>query len=280
MKRKLICLMLTLLLLCPVLTAFAVEGRILDNADLLWNDEVAALEEKAKAITEEYGMDVVILTVYEYEGGSIEAFADDFYDVNGFGVGEDYSGVILVISMDDREWAISTCGEAIYAITDYGIQSLFEEMAWYLSDDDFYEGFDAYLNALPAYFYAYRQGKPIDGYVGGYDGPGSVEIGTKEEVVYYEKTPPYGLAPVIGLVIAGIAVLVMRSSMNTKRPQRSAVSYLNEETYDLRRQQDIFLYSQVTKVRRQSQNNSGGGGGSSVHHSSSGRSHGGGHGHF
>ena len=254
------------------------EERILDNADLLWNDEVAALEAKARVITETYGMDVVILTVDDYEGSSIEAYADDFYDVNGFGVGDDYSGVLLVIAMDSREWAISTCGDAIYAITDYGIESLFEEMAWYLSDDDFYEAFDAYLSALPQYFEAYENGVPLDGYVGGYNGPGSVEIGTREDVVYYEKSPPYILAPVIGLVIAGIVILIMRSSMNTKRPQRSAVSYLTDGTYDLRRQQDIYLYSQVTKVRRQSQSSSGGG--SSVHRSSGGRSHGGGHGRF
>ena len=278
MKRKLISLLLILTLLCPVLTGFAVEERILDNADLLWNDEVADLEAKAQNLKNTYGMDVVILTVYDYEGWDIEEYADNFYDVNGFGVGEDASGVLLVIALDSREWSISTCGEAIYAITDYGIESLFGEMAWYLSDDDFYEAFNAYLTALPAYFEAYRQGKPIDGYVGGYEGPGSVEIGTKEDVVYYEKTPPYWLAPVIGLAIAGIAVLIMRGSMNSRRPQHSAVSYLCDGSYDLGRVQDIYLYSQISKVRRQNQSNSGGG--SSVHRSSGGRSHGGGHGRF
>lgn len=277
MKRKLTCLILALFLLCPLVTAFAVEGRILDNADLLWQDEEAALEAKARAITEEYGMDVAILTVYDYEGFYIEDYADDFYDVNGFGVGSDYSGVLLVIALDSREWAISTCGKAIYAITDYGIEGLFEEMAWYLSDDDFYEAFDAYLTALPYYFDAYEQGNPVDGHVGGYNGPGSVEIGTREDVVYYGKNPPYGLAPVIGILIAGIVILIMRAGMNTKRPQRSAASYLTDGSYDLRRQQDIFLYSQVSKVRRQQQSNSGG---SSVHRSSGGRSHGGGHGGF
>lgn len=279
MKRKFLSLILVLILLCPVLTCLAVEERILDNADLLWNDEVADLESKAQSIRQTYGMDVVILTVYDYEGWDIEEYADDFYDVNGFGVGEDASGVLLVIALDSREWAISTCGEAIFAITDYGIESLFEEMAWYLSDDDFYLAFDAYLNALPDYFEAYQQGRPIDGYAGDYSGPGSVEIGSREDVVYYEEDPPYWLSPVIGLIAAGIVILIMRGSMNTKRPQRSAVSYLTDGSYDLRRQQDIFLYSQVSRVRRQNQSN-GGGGGSSVHRSSGGRSHGGGHGRF
>ena len=275
--KKLIILILCFLLVCPVLTAQADNPKIIDDAGLLWSDEIAALESKAQQLTDTYGMDVVILTVDDFSAvsASIEAFADGFYDHNGYGD----NGVILVLAMDTREWAISTCGDAIYAITDYGIASLFEEMAWYLSDNDFYRAFDVYLEALPHYFEAYRQGSPIDGYFGSYDGPGSVEIGTREDVVYYESRPPYWLSPVIGAVIAAVVVLIMRSSMNTKRPQRSAGDYLDRSSYNLRRHQDIFLYSQVHRVRKQSQSGSGGGG-SSVHRSSGGRSHGGGHGRF
>lgn len=281
MKRTLISLLLCLFLLCPVMTAFAASPRIIDDAGLLWSDEVSALEEKAGKIANEYAMDVVILTVDSLNGTYIETFADDFYDNNGYGIGKNASGVILVIAMDTREWAISTCGDAIFAITDYGIESLFEEMAWYLSDNNFYYAFDAYLDALPYYFEAYEKGTPIDGYAGGYDGPGSVSMGTRENVIYYDREPAYWLAPVIGAVLAGIVILIMRSMMNSKRPQRSAENYLNRDSYHLRRHQDIFLYSQVHKVRRQTENHSGGhGGGSSVHRSSGGRSHGGGHGRF
>lgn len=276
--KKLICLFICLVLLCPVLTVQAEQPKIVDDAHLLWLEEASELEAMAKAITEEYGMDVVILTVDSLEGAFIESFADDFYDYNGYGIGEEGHGVLLVIAMDTREWAISTCGDAIYAITDYGIQSLFEEMVEYLSEDEFYDAFYAYLDALPYYFEAYRQGSPIDGFAGDYSGPGSYVPGTREEVVYYESEPPYLLAPVIGAVIAAIVVLIMRASMNTKRPQHSAGDYLNRGSFELRRHQDIFLYSQVSKVRKQSQSSSGGG--CSVHHSSSGRSHGGGHGRF
>lgn len=280
--KKLMSVLLCLILLCPVLTVHAANTKVIDDAGLLWPDQISDLEQKAQRITEAYNMDVVILTVDSLNGAYIESFADDFYDSNGYGIGENYSGVILVIAMDTREWAISTCGDAIYAITDYGIEELFEEMAWYLSDDDFYLAFDAYLDALPHYFEAFERGSPIDGWAGNYQGPGSVESGTREDVVYYDQEPPYLLAPVIGIVLAAIVVLFMRSAMNTKRPQRSAVNYLDRNT-DYLRQRDIFLYSQVRKVRKQTQNtggHGGHGGGSSVHRSSGGRSHGGGHGRF
>ena len=236
------------------------------------------LEEEANRIAEEYAMDVVILTVNSTEGTYIETFADDFYDRNGYGIGENGSGVLLVLAMDTREWAISTCGDAIYAITDFGIQALFEDMAPYLSQDAYFEAFETYLQVLPYYFEAYESGTPIDGWAGNYQGPGSVEIGTREEIVHYESKPNYLFAPLTGLLIAAIVILIMRSTMNTKRPQPSAAEYVTPGSYQLRRHQDIFLYSQVQKVRKQQQ--SSGGGGSSIHRSSSGRSHGGGHGRF
>ena len=276
--KRLITLLICIVFLCPVLTAQAATPKIIDDADLLLYGEITLLEEQAAAITDTYGMDVVILTVDSTNGTYIETFADDFYDNNGYGTGEDGSGVLLVLAMDTREWAISTCGDAIYAITDFGVQALFEDMAPHLSENRFYEAFDTYLKVLPYYFEAWEGGSPIDGWAGNYDGPGSVEIGTREDVVYYEEDPPYLAAPVIGVFLAAIIVWIMRASMNTKRPQHSAVDYLNRNSYQLRRHQDIFLYSQVRKVRKQQQNS--GGGGSSVHRSSGGRSHGGGHGRF
>ena len=97
-----------------------------------------------------------------------------------------------------------------------------------------------------------------------------------------KRSPNILLSLVIGVVVAAVSVLIMRASMNTKRMQYSASDYMNPGSFHLRTQQDIFLYSNVTKVRRQENNNSsgGGGGGSSVHTSSSGRSHGGGGGKF
>lgn len=278
--KRIVTLLICFALLCPLMTVSAAMPRIIDDANLLLYGEMSLLEEEANRIAEEYGMDVVILTVEDFYGvsASIEVFADNFYDNNGYGIGENASGVLLVLSMDTREWAISTCGDAIYAITDFGIQALFEDMAPYLAEDEYFEAFETYLEVLPYYFEAYKNGAPIDGWAGNYNGPGSLEIGTREETVHYESKPNYLLAPLIGLVLAAIVILIMRSAMNTKHPQRSAAEYVAPGSYQLRRHQDIFLYSQVRKVRKQQQ--SSGGGGSSVHRSSGGRSHGGGHGRF
>ena len=78
---------------------------------------------------------------------------------------------------------------------------------------------------------------------------------------------------IIGLIIAAMTVLVMRSKMNTAKMQKSAANYLKDGSFRLRQRSDMFLYSRVTRTARPKNTSSGGG--SSVHRSSGGISHGG-----
>lgn len=69
MKHKLICLILCLLLLPSLFLSVGAEQQyVIDNADLMSSSEEAALEEKAQALRQKYGMDVVILTVDSLDG--------------------------------------------------------------------------------------------------------------------------------------------------------------------------------------------------------------------
>lgn len=289
MKRKFILLLSIVFLLCLTQPALAAEPKIVDQADILTDSEEALLEGKAQSLVGQFDMDVVILTVDSLEGQYSSDYADDYFDYNGYGIGPDYSGVLLLLSMDEREWAISTCGDAIYALTDYGIQQLFSSIAGYLSDDRYYDAFDVYLDELPYYFKAFQSGSPIDGYRDPYEGPGSYEPVPGDDIVYYPEQEltvwnhinRFLTALLIGAIAGGIVLLILRSRMNTAKAQHGAQDYLTPGSYNLKRHQDIFLYSNVSRQRKAENNSSGGrGGGSSVHRSSSGRSHGGGRGRF
>lgn len=283
MKRKLFALLTALLLLAALpLSAFAAEemSYVIDAAGLLSADEAAALEEKALALRSTYEMDIVILTVDSLDGSRPQDYADDYFDANGYGYGGNYSGILFLLSMEERDWYISTSGDAIYALTDYGIQETAAEALPYFGGDDYNGGFSAWLDALPAYLHAFRSGEPIDGYAG-YSG--GYYHGGQEEVVYYEEkaTPSFLLSLVFGILAAAVVVVVMAMGMNTKRRQSGAADYLVQGSYHLKNQRDIFLYSNVTKRERpQPSSSSRGGGGSSIHTSSGGRRHGGGGGKF
>lgn len=249
---------------------------VIDNAHLLTGEEADALSSAAWDLREAYGMDVVILTEEGLGGKTPQEYADDYYDSQGYGE----NGLLFLLSMEERDWYISTTGTAIYALTDYSIQKLGEEALPYLSAGDYAGGFAAFLKALPTYLNAYQAGQPIDGFVAP---SGDFYTGDREEVVHYEAPRHLGFAHVlialaIGLLAGGITLGGMVYAMNTKRPQRSANAYLDQ--YHLGRCRDLFLYSHVDRIPKPEPPKTGGGGGSSVHTGSSGSRHGGGGGKF
>lgn len=278
MKRKLFSLLLaTLLILSIPVTAFATDPDapwVVDNAGLLDSEEIHELNRQIQNLRSELELEIVIVTTYGTDGKGVQEYADDFYDRNGYGYGSDNSGILLLIDMESREWYMSTCGEAIYIFTDYGLDQLGEEILPWLSDGEYYRAFLAWLSALTPYVKAYQNGSPIEGYVppDDYDSPYG------DEIYYYDdhvgvRVHPFPIALIVGLVAALITVLIMRSQMNTAKLQKSAANYLKDGSFHLRRRSDMFLYSRVTKTPRPKNNTSGGG--SSVHRSSGGVSHGG-----
>lgn len=274
MFKKVTALLLCMLLLpCLILSVSGDNGYyIVDNAGLLSTEEITALEENASELALSYNIDPVILTVESLDGKSAQEYADGYYDMIRYR--ED--GVLFLLAMAEREWYISTSGTVIFALTDFGVQELGEGVAAYLTNGDWYNGFRHYLHSLPNYLDAYQSGTPIDGQA---DYSGTYYHADQEEILYYEEeaSPSLLLSLLCGIVAAGITVFVMRLSMNTKRTQRTATDYMKDGSWDLYQHRDLFLYSNVTKTRRQENKPSGG---SSVHHSSSGRRHGGGGGKF
>lgn len=259
MKKTILFLSCVVLILSLSIPAFAVGGspKIVDEADLLSLSEEATLQTMALALANEYRIDVVILTIDSLNGKDITAYADDYFDNNGYGIGSEHSGVLLMLSMEYRDWAISTCGDGIDALTDYGQEQLMDDVLDYFGDDNYYEGFHKYLRELDTYFEAWENGEPID-----------VQTGFSIVNLFVSLA--------IGIIAAGITISVMKSGMKTAKPQRNAQSYVKQNSFQLSGQRDIYLYSNTTRVRKQESSS----GGSSTHRSSSGRSHGGSRGKF
>ena len=276
MLKKIIAFLISWMLFLVLLLPASAQTlpRVVDTAGLLSPEEIVLLEEKSAELYDLYGIHAVILTVDSLGGVRPQDFADDYYDQAGYGA----DGVLYLLAMEERAWYISTCGNLIYALTDYGIQEVGELVLPYLSEELWYDGFFGFLDALPDYLDAFEASAPIDGYA---EYSGDYYHGDQEEIVYYEEefTPWFGLSLFCGIIAASVSLLIMRISMNSKRPQRCASVYLADGSWNLTQHRDLFLYSKVTKTRKQEPPKSTGGG-SSVHRSSGGRSHGGGGGRF
>ena len=72
-------------------------SRVNDYADILSDDEEQALLDKVNALSEELEFDIVILTTNSLDGKTAEQYADDFYDQNGFGYGDEKDGALMLL---------------------------------------------------------------------------------------------------------------------------------------------------------------------------------------
>ena len=143
MKKKILVILFSFVIsLCVSVPAFAAQTdgftseyeRVQDLADLLSDSEEAALLEKLDELYERQKMEIVVLTTDTLEGMTPRDYADDMYDYSGFGYGEDRDGALLLISMEDNDWYISTHGYGITVFTDAGIQYIGEQIKENLSD--------------------------------------------------------------------------------------------------------------------------------------------------
>ncbi len=269
MKKKLFGILLALVLCFGLAaTAFAWEGftgeyyRVLDMADLLTDREEAALLKTLDAISLRQKVDVVVATTDSLDGKSVVAYADDLYDGCRFGYGSNQDGLLLLISMEDRDWYISTCGFGITAFTDAGIDYIGRQIQDDLSDGEFAAAFDSFARLCDDFITQAKNGDPYD----------------------HDNLPREPLSVIwiaislfTGLVIALIVVGTMKGALKTVRPQGTAGSYIKHGSMNVTQCRDLFLYRNVVRTPRPKNNTSSG---SSTHRSSSGNIHGGGGGKF
>lgn len=238
--------------------------RLADFADLLDADQKEELEVKLDQISENYDCDVVVDIEESIDGMDPTAYADDFFDYNDYGMGNDKSGILFMLTMSEHKWAISTHGEAISIFTDAGQEYITDNIVSYFSDGDYYEGFTQFADLCEKFIVQAQSGEPYD--------TGNLP---EEEIPFYIS---FLIALVIGFVIALIVSLVMRSGMKTVHMKPDAADYMKAGSLHINRSRDMFLYHHVTRTEKPKNDNSGGG--SSTHTSSSGETHGGSSGSF
>lgn len=222
--------------------------KVYDFANKLTMSEEEEYQEIAEEFNEKYDMDLVIVLVdYGYSAYQIETYADDFYDYNGFGVGDDNSGIIIAIDTSDElkneyNIAVETTGKAIKRYTDNEIDFIFDHLG-----DNKYDGYTAM----------------IDGFI--------------EDAKNYsdlEKSPlPWILLILIPILSSTITICIMLAMNKMVKKATTAEAYLDTNAINFTRREDRFVTTHTTRIPI---NTSSGGGGSSTHHGSSGVSHGGG----
>lgn len=241
--------------------------RIVDWADLLSDSEEQELSDTLDEISQRQQLDVLVVTLESLEGEDIVAYADDFYDYNDYGYGGEKDGILFLISMEERDWCISTSGFGITAFTDAGQEYMTEKFLPYLSDGEYAEAFRIFAAQCDDYITQARAGTPYD-----------------VDNIPTEPFSPLGaliIAVGLGFVISLIVTGFMRLSLHSVYSASAADSYMKKDSLRLTKQRDLFLYRNVTRTEKPKETSTASSsGGSTTHTSSSGNTHGGSKGKF
>lgn len=271
---------------------------LVDDAGLLTSGEAAELSAALDEIASRQELEVAVITVPELpDGYTAQSYADNIYDYYGYGWGENNDGILLLLSMGERDWAVTTFGYGITAFPDGIIDLIMDNCLYYISDGAYFSGFSCFAQLCDEYTTKARNGytdnhtyvgyDPYfgtdDGYyssddamaiIGGASGPTSITVARSGTIPF-----ALPLSLLAGFLISGLVVGAWKNELKSVGKQSGASDYAQRDSIRVTLSRDQFLYRNVSRTRRQTQQNSGRGGmhsgGSSVHRSSSGRSHGG-----
>lgn len=249
--------------------AFVEEQKVYDNAGILTQEQVQALQSECLRIANEKKVDVIILTISDAEGKTSEEYADDFYDNNKFGYeAENGTGILLLVDMDNRNAQISTSGDAIKYFTDTRIELVLDSIFEFLGNKDYYNSCNAFLTEVENYMGKEIEKSTISGESNYYVDEKSTPIEKFQEnfLIYF----------IISILAGVVGVLILVFDADGKTVINN-VTYLNKSSVKINKSYEQFLRTTITqrKIER-NDNNGGSSGGSSTHTSSGGETHGGG----
>ena len=233
-----------------LLGATSAKRYVVDDANLLTATDRINLEKKLSEMSEELKFDIVAHTTNTLNGKDIEAYSDDFFDYNGYGYGNNGDikkgdGAVLVIDMSTRTMHISTKGLGIKAFSDYDIEYTFDQIQSSVKSGNYYNAFSKFADIC--------------------------EVEVKDATSFPIMAVVIGV--IAGFILSLIPLKKMKDELKSVRMQRSAANYAVKDSFNVTLQNDLFMYSNTTKIRIESDSSRGGG---SSHFSSSGSSHGGG----
>lgn len=233
MKRYLSLLLVLLLCLAVVPVVSAAGNPVTDQADLLNPMEEVELRKKLTDLTQEYQVQIAVVTVNSTGSYSPDDFVEHLYDSQNYGLGANRDGVLLVVDMESRTYRILSNGMAADAISSGAISSIGDAIAPDLSDGAYADAFDTFADECVYYLDGYINGFPFD---------------TGKQLL---------IALAIGLVAALIVTSVLKGQLKSVRSQYAAGDYVKPGSLQVTQATDFFLYRNVSKRAKPKNNSSG-----------------------
>lgn len=272
-KKVIVSLLFALCLLLGMTAAAHADAQIdyvSDYAGLLSDTQRRDLNDRAAEIADEYNFGVFVVVVNDYKSyvnGSIADFSENVFHRYGLGRGQKEEGVLLAMSMNDRNYDIYAHGDfGNYAFTDYGKDQLANSFLDDFRRNDWAGGFRDFIKTSGDMLEKARNGQPVDTWI-----PDQAETGPR--MTLGKLLVSLG----VGCLTGGATVGGMKRQMKTAVRQSGAANYVAQGGVRLSNKRDDFVNRSVTRQVIPRQTNSGRPGGGHFGGTTISGSHGGSH---
>lgn len=252
--KRIIAIIIAAICLLSTIAAYAdfQNPPIADGAKYLTEEQNNELTERLDKIREKYSFDVAFVSEDRLSSYDAQNAADDIYDYNGYGYGENYDGILFYIADYERKYHFSTCGSGETIFNENGLKYLEKKVTPYLKEDNYYAAVKSYADHAEELLEMAAEGKPFN---------------KRQHSMKYILCVVAG-ALLLPLILAYFMMHKKLCAMKTAVKEDYAGNYMKPNSMNLDFSRDIFLYSTVTKTEKPKSD-------SDSHTSSSGRSHGG-----
>ena len=219
-------------------------GYITDAAGILTDAEWQSLEDKAEAISEKYQCAVYFVTVDDYTdygSGDVYDVAKEIYRDYDLGWGAEKSGVLLLLSMADRDYALIANGYGNTAFTDYGKDKLSDEFLDDFGDNDWAGGLEDYLGKSAEMLTLARDGSPLD-------------EGSDPAIKYWGVA----IAVLLSCVLSFVVCFIFKANMESVVEKSEANAYVAQDSISFTAREDYFTHATETRTEIKKESSGGG----------------------
>ena len=203
---------------------------IFDLSDQLTAEEWQEAETRAADISQRHNCGVYVVFVDNFkkygDGDDVYKTTYELYHANELGMGEGRDGIIILLSMAERDYAMFVYGTyAETAFNSYGQEKLEKAFLGNFKEDDWYGGVSNYLSTCDEYLTRADAGKPV------------------------RESPALliAIAVVASCLLSGAICLFLKRSMKTVHQKVEANEYVAPGGLQLSKQYD--RYTHTTEVR-------------------------------
>ena len=211
-----------------------------------WARRMTELEAQAKEISLRHHCGVYVAFVDDYtvysDGGGVYKTTYQLYHGDQLGMGDDRDGIIILLSMAERDYAMFVYGTyAETAFNSYGQEKLEKAFLGNFKEDDWYGGVSNYLSTCDEYLTRADAGKPV------------------------RESPALliAIAVVASCLLSGAICLFLKRSMKTVHQKVEANEYVAPGGLQLSKQYDRYTHTTEVRSKISSSNDSSSSGTSS-----------------